>query len=488
MLMNKKTIPARAVWYIISVVVVIFSYLLFGRAGDLYDRLRFYRLGTDLVMLTCIVFLVKNYIGIGKREYTDEQLVGILLWVGILLRVGYMIYTPCNVRSHDLWEINENSYGHASYLLQVINGHLPKTNTVQFYQQPFFYLLGAALSQCMNFILRTKDAYFLVDAAKTVSCMASCISLVVSREIFRECGLTGRGLMRAMMLVTFLPVYFLSGGRVGPDALACLFMLLVFWYTLKWLKKKSWKNTILLALFYGFGMMTKVSCATLALFTALVFAGCLFQGFKDKTWKSLLAKYLVFGVISLPLGLWYSVRNYLLFGQSFTYVPVISKESSLYTGDYAVFQRIFAINVKNLFADPFAAVYDDYNLPVYALKSSLFGEFRFEKMKGIACVLLFFAALLAVCCMIAIIYQIGFAKGDRMGRLCLLAAVIFYASIVVFYLRLPYGCSMDFRYMLFLPVPIAVMLGKCPWFQKDVGRYADMVCIGFSCFSFFLFG
>ena len=487
--MNKKTIPTRAMWYGISVAVVIISYLLFGQAGDSQNRLRVFRLITDLIMLTCMVFFVKKYSGLGKRkECTDEQLVGILLCIGILMRVGYMIYTPCNVRSHDLWELNENSYGHASYLLQVINGHLPKTNTVQFYQQPLYYILGAVVSRFINFILQTKDAYSMVDAAKTVSCMASCVSLIVSREIFRECGLAGRGLMRAMMLVTFLPVYFLSGGRIGPDALSGMFMMLVFWYTLKWLKKKDWKNTILLALFYGLGMMTKVSCATLAVFTALVFAGCLYQNCKDGTWKSLLGKYLVFGAISLPIGLWYSVRNYLLFSQPLAYVPVIGEDSDLYTGGYSVFQRIFAVNVKNLFADPFAAVYDDYNLPVYALKSSLFGEFHFDKMKGIASVLLFFAALLAVYCMIALIYQIGFAKGDRMGRLCLTAAVIFYAGIVAFYLKLPYGCSMDFRYMLFLPVPMAVMLGKCIWFRKDMGRYADIICIGFSFFSFFMFG
>ena len=479
----------QAVRYAAVVLFVIVFYVLFGKNGSWLNRTGLCRGAFFVVILTGMVVFLKKYTGIGKSgAVTEEQLVVLLLCMGILMRTDYMLYTACDLRSHDLWEMDVNSYGHASYLLQVMEGHLPETNTVQLYQQPLFYILGAAVSKFLNLLLQTGDAFSLVDASKTVSCIASCISLIACREIFRECGLKGWGLIRAMMLVTFLPVYYLSGGRVGPDALAGMFMMLVFLFTLKWVKEKSWKNTIILAILYGLGMMTKISCATLAVFTFCIFVGCFYKGCKDGTWKALLAKFAVFAGISLPLGLWYSVRNYLRFGQSLTYVPVVGEDSSLYTGNYSVFQRIFAVNLKNLFENPFTDVFADYNLPVYALKSSLFGEFRYDGEEQMACVLLFFAALLAVCCIIAIVYGIGFAAGDRMGKICLIAAGIYYTGIVVFYLKYPYGCSMDFRYMLFLPVPLAVLLGKCKWFCGNMGRYADICCIGFSVASFLIFG
>lgn len=106
-------------------------------------------------------------------------------------------------------------------------------------------------------------------------------------------------------------------------------------------KEKNWKNTLLLAVIYGLGMMTKISMATLAVFTAVVFARSFFKACKTGTWKGLLLKYAVFGAISLPLGLWYSLRNYLLFRQPLTYVLEMSRDSALYTGDRSIWQRLF---------------------------------------------------------------------------------------------------------------------------------------------------
>lgn len=271
-----------------------------------------------------------------------------------------------------------------------------------------------------------------MDAARTVSCTASCFSLLIACAIFRECGLSGKGLYRALLLVSFLPVYFLSGGRLGPDALCGMFMLLAFLFTLKWEKEKSWKNTLLLAVIYGLGMMTKISMATLAVFTAVVFARSFFMACKTGTWKGLLLKYAVFGAISLPLGLWYSLRNYFLFRQPLTYVLEMSKDSALYTGDRSVWQRLFLWDIGNLFTTPYANVWTDYNLPVYALKSSLFGEFQFTCYGWIPAMLLFFNTVQALFCICAMVHYIKWKEKDRERNFCLLAAGIFWMGTVFF--------------------------------------------------------
>ena len=77
-----------------------------------------------------------------------------------------------------------------------------------------------------------------------------------------------------------------------------------------------------MAVIYGLGVMTKVSVGVIALFTAVVFVIMLVKTVKTdaKQWKMLMLRYIVFGLISLPLGLWYSVRNYRMFGQPLGYV------------------------------------------------------------------------------------------------------------------------------------------------------------------------
>lgn len=469
---------------------VMASYIIARLTGLENNGMGIYRIIVLGLMVIGTVVIFRRFVCAFSVEKTEQkQIVRLILVMGIAMRITYMLYTPCNVRSHDLWELDTKAYGHASYILNIMkNGQLPQNNFIQFYQQPLFYLFGSAASWIINFILGTFDNYSLVDAAKTVSCSASCISLMAAESIFEECGLEGKGLYRALIIVAFLPAYFLAGGMVGPDSLACMFMVLALLYTVKWIKCKSWKNTILLALIYGCGMMTKISCASVALVTALVFIVILIIAVKKQQWKDLIKKYIVFGMISLPLGLWYSIRNYILFKQPLNYVLQIPDDSVLYKGYKSIPQRIFVIKMSNLFADPYTSVGDDYNLPVYAIKSSLFGEFRFDSWGWISVLLLLFAFILSVFCVIAVAKCIRHSLNDKWCVLMLVSAFIFYGSVVVFYIKYPFGCSMDFRYMLFLPVPMAYILGKKGLFhEKCMGRYVDICCMGFMLTSCLIF-
>lgn len=484
----KKTVPYAGI-----LLLVMLSYL-FCRGFNLQmGNIKYVRALNLLFQITGLFLLIKEcFRKEGKEGYTEGQIAGLILMMGICMRVVYMLYTPCDVREHDLWKLELSARGHASYILHMLQGKLPQDNIVQFYQQPLYYMLGAFASRILNGILGAKDAFHLVDAAKTVSCTASCMSLLISHRIFKECGLEGKGLYTALLLAAFLPVYFLTGGRVGPDALSGMFMLLAFLYTLRWIREKSWKNTLLLSLIYGFGMMTKISMATLAIFTAVIFGIAFYRACRNGGWKGLLKKYLVFGAVSLPIGLWYSLRNYLLFGQSLTYVLDIGKDNVMYKGNVSVWQRLFVINARNLFTQPYANVVDDYNLPVYALKSSLFGEFSYGCPGWIPVVLLFFAAIQACACVWAACRYLKGKEKDRAGNLSLLAAGIYWLSIMGFCLRHPFGCSMDFRYMLFLPIPIAVIYGR----QKNAAdgspgmghRMKFLWAIGFALSSCLMFG
>lgn len=396
-----------------------------------------------------------------KRTQNAESTIKMIMIGGMIMRIGYMIYTDCNVRAHDLWEIDVNSTGHAGYLLRLIENHrLPESNYLQLYQQPFYYLISSCFSIFINFILRCKEPYYLVDAAKTVSCAASCISLLVCRKLFEECGLKAEEIKNAMLLTAFLPVFYLTGGRVGPNALAAMFMLLAFLYTMRWIKQPDWKNTIILAVVYGLGVMTKISSGVIAIMTALTFIKKLFCRSGSKEKAVLMLKYVVFGMISLPLGLWYSVRNYILFHQSLNYVLPQGKSSTLYTGMHSVAERLFGIDFANLIYSPYTNVFEDYNAPVYYVKSSLFGEFTYQVPGFIPVLLLLCAVLLSAAVFAAIVWQIVKNRADKAGNLVAMMFLLFYGNMLWFYLQYPHGCSMDFRYMTFIVAPAAILLSK----------------------------
>lgn len=445
-----------AILQAIGVVIVVVVLYIIGRLLGLDSK----PIVVKSEMAVLMIVIAAAYVW-QKRTQNVEGAVKVIMIGGMVMRIGYMIYTGCDVRSHDLYPMEVNGTRHAGYLLWMIENHrLPESNAKELYQQPFYYFVSSCFSIFINFILRCKEPYYLVDAAKTVSCAASCISLLVCRKLFEECGLKAEGIKNAMLLTAFLPVFYLTGGRVGPNALAAMFMLLAFLYTLRWMKQPDWKNTIILAVIYGLGVMTKISCGVIAIMTALIFIGKLFCRSELKEKAALLLKYVVFGMISLPLGLWFSVRNYILFQQPLNYVLRQSDSSTLYVGMHSVVERLFGIDVANLIHSPYTDVFEDYNAPVYYVKSSLFGEFTYQVPGFIPVLLLLCAVLLSAAVFAAIVWQIVKNRADKAGNLVAMMFLLFYGNMLWFYLQYPHGCSMDFRYMTFIVAPAAILLSK----------------------------
>lgn len=450
----KKTSVATAV----IVITVIASYVVAHLTGAQHSRLYIKIAMCTALALTAVIASV-NVRTMTCRDihYYDVIIIAIMA-AGIIMRIGYMLYTPCNIRQHDLWGFDADAGGHAAYILNLMQYHrLPLSNKLQFYQQPFFYIAGSLMSLVVNSILNTSSAYELADAARTAACTAS-------DALCRECGIGGRGRVISTALVACSPVFYMTAGMLTPDSLSTLLMVLAVLYTIKWSNDCSWKNTVLLAVIYGLGVMTKVSVGVIALFTAVVFVIRLVKTVKTdaKQWKMLILRYIVFGLISLPLGLCYSVRNYRMFGQPLGYVLDIGgSRSKLYTGDRSIAARIFTFSIDNIMKGPYADVFNDYNAPAYYLKSSLFGEYRYEVPAIIPAVLLFAALFITFIAVVAFIYQLIHLKNKSIAYYAVpVVSVLMYASVTYFYMKYPYGCSMDYRYMGLLSVMAGAALGR----------------------------
>lgn len=398
---------------------------------------------------------------------TLENGIRLLLFLGMVVRIWYAIVTPVTVRGHDINELSPESYGKAAYLLRlVMKGELPDSYFWQNYQQPFYFLLSAGVSKVMSLVSGIQSAEFLLHGGKIVSCLASCLFLILAERLLREFS-EARVRIFGVAILSVTPSLILTAGRLGEDALTGFFMLAVLYVTLKWEKSPDWKTTLLLAFLYGCGMMTKVSLAFPAAYTAYIF-------WKNRKGKHFIPKMIVFAVISLPLGLWYSVRNYLLFGQPFGYVTLPGEK--IYTGQYSYVARFFSFSVTNWFRSPYTEPFEDYNLPVYLLKSELFGEFQYDSPIWLSVMLLAVSTVLTLVVAVYgsyVIYRRICGGQYRGGQLRPYSFGLLFGGYAAFsYLRFPYGCSMDFRYYLMLTVCKVLVLGCLLQIEPD-GRFAD---------------
>ena len=413
----------------------------------------------NTMLATLLMIVVGNIVLLYRKRWSSQCLLVSILLAGCVMRIGYMLYTGCEVRSHDIFEFSSDSYGHAAYLLKLIEkNQLPETNMIQFYQQPFFYLVGAGVSKIVNGLLRSESPYNYVDAAKLVSCFASCATIFVTERLCEILNIREKGKVIAVAIVAFLPSFYLIGGRVNCDAFALYFMALAIYYTILWTKDMSWKNTILLAVIYGLGVMTKIP----ALATAGVFLWKFIIEIRKKKGWALLIKYFVFGGISLPLGLWYSLRNYHLFGQKLSYVLMQDENSTLYCGNHSYVQRFLSVGIKNLIETPYAEPFGDYNFTTYLVKSALFGEFKYA-VSDLFPILLLIAGLMIAGLFLCAYYWQGkriiMGKSDSAMALLAMNGLIFIGSAIAFCIKYAFGCNMDFRHYGIFAVICAVLLG-----------------------------
>lgn len=315
-----------------------------------------------LTICGAAVWLILAHPDLDQREI----FLWLILALGILMRVGYMLYTPAYVRGHDLGGCALESNGHAAYILHLLQGELPPSKSGQFYPPPLFHMLSAIAPACYRALSSFTDPEQLLEAAKTVSCAASIVTLFYARKLCRQLRLSDGATLIAVSLAPFLPNHYLLAGRVNNDSLAVMFMTAILYYTLRWYERQDWDSIVKSALCFGLGMMTKISVGVFALVTGCMMLLVLYRRLREKKALPIIRQFAVFGLIAFPLGLWYPIRNFILFHQPFNYVLRISTESDLYCRDYSLWERFGLIKSLEIYDNPF----EDYNVGAYLLKGS----------------------------------------------------------------------------------------------------------------------
>lgn len=427
-----------------------------------------------------------------KHNFDLKYVTVAFIAAGLVMRIGYMLYTPFNIRSHDLGDVTPDGYGHAAYILKLMVNHkLPETNWIQFYHPPLYHFLAACVCTFVNIFMKWSTYEEVLEAAKIVSCFASAGCLLIMPKLCDELGLTQRAKAFAAAVIAFFPNCYLLAGRVNNDSLVIFFMMTAILYTFKWAKEQSWKNTLILAFAFGLGMMTKVSCGTLALFTGPIMIAIFFKHIREKNWIPLFKKLVSFGILVFPLGLWYPIRNLIKFNQPLNYVVDIGKDSKIYTGNVSFFLRYIQFPLKNLLEPVYAHPWDDSNINLYVIKSAMFGEFEYNITDFIPKVLVVSSLVLVLCSLFAMIYMAVKIRTNKMLRLGIpVLWVLLYGFFLYFNGQYPYGCTMDFRYIVPTAFIGAVCLGTAFdyfWKQNTLTAIIYKITVTISGTLFILF-
>lgn len=411
-----------------------------------------------LTMTGAVVWLMLAHPELDRNEI----LLWLILALGILMRIGYVLYTPVYVRGHDLGGCTLESNGHVAYILHLLQGELPPNNSYQFYHPPLFHGLSAVAMACYRALSGFTEPEQLVEAAKTVSCAASIVTLFYARKLCRQLRLGDGATLMAVSLAAFLPNHYLLAGRVNNDSLAVLFMAAILYYTLLWYERQDWGPLVKLALCFGLGMMTKISVGVFALVTGCMMLLVLFRRLREKKALPIIRQFAVFGLIAFPLGLWYPIRNFILFQQPFNYVLRPSAQS-LYCGDHSLWERFGLIKNLGIYDHPF----EDYNVWAYLLKGSLFGEFTFSMGKvipGLLILINLLLILLSLAAMVLVLIRHPAAQWTALSCFWL----VLMGSYIHFNIQYPFGCTMDFRYVVPAALIGAVFLAK--WWDQAQAR------------------
>lgn len=391
----------------------------------------------DFKYIMAFIFVISIILLFFDKKNMKKNIFYIIYIVGVLIRTLYIINTDILTRQHDVGVIGDN--GHLGYIYTLFTtGQLPITNTWQFYHPPFWHILGS-LWLSFNKLLNI-EMIKAIEGIQILTLIFSSLTIVVTNKICERLKLKDIYRYLAISFIAFHPTMIILSGSINNDMLMFFLEFLIILKLIDWYDKPNIKNTIFLAIITGLCVMTKTNGALMAIPILYVFTKKILNN--KKVIKDYIKKILLFGIISLPIGLWFPIRSMIVFH---SYDAVLSSGDFLYVGNYSLFSRFFTMNFNELFN--FASVHTDYNLPSYIIKSALFGEFSFNI--GILRIIMISISLLLI--IISIVFMIKYLFKKKKNLIINILLIIYITSIISMYFfnyKYPNACSMDFRYIV----------------------------------------
>lgn len=423
-----------------------------------------------------------------QKRLTDGVSGFLLCCMGFCMRFSYVLSTAHYVRQHDVNNFGGKG-GHAPYIRYLLeNGHLPDfdVRTVwQFYHPPLHHSIAATWMQFLQGFGVSFD-----DAAESIQILTlaySCICMVLFWKLLEHFRLKGLAKILPMIVVVFHPTFFILAGSINNDMLSITFLLWAILLTCRWYREQKFSTILQLAIAIGCGMMTKLSVWMAAPAAAVVFLAVLIR--ERKKPLPLIKQYAAFGVICIPLGLGWGIRNLVKFGVPITYIPMLSTSSTQYVGDISPMNRLldFASYQWTYVYDCFVGYgqpYNEFNPTIGILKTAMFDELinpeNYPAISGFG-ELLFLAQFLVVLVTITAILVVFIKRRKTLDHWhLLLTYAITTISYYSFCFSFAHTCTMNIRYATPLIFIGCLFFGI--WMQKDeeaapTGTLRKILCV-----------
>ena len=438
--MSKKEI------FIYYISIVLFFILIYIIEPLIENYIRSITVGS--IMLIIGGFYVAKRIKKLKINY--KNIILIIMIVGILTRAMYIIYTPITERQHDVYGINDQ--GHLGYIYTIYQtGKLPETNSIQFYHPPLFHSIAAGWLKVNDIFSVSLDKS--IEGIQIITAIFSSLIMLVVYRIVEEIEIKNIYKIFIIAVMAFHPTFIILAGSINNDILMILLSFYIILYLIKWNDNPNIKNTIILAVITGCSVMTKISGAIMAVPIMYTFIKKIIEIHRTENNKILLlfGKFMLFGIISLPLGLWHPIRNLILFNQPLG--GVLLPGDGLYVGQYSTVQRFLSISFKELFGQVYCVIPDNHNVFAYIVTCSILGEFTYNNNINIYVTFLKFVNLLIILAIVLCTFiLIGkYKRKDKNSFIIMLLLITLFTNMISYYsfnIQYPYICTMDFRYIV----------------------------------------
>ena len=405
---------------------------------------------TSTIVL-CFSFAFYKY---KNGNLSTDTIILLLFICGFAFRLFYVIKHPYYANQHDVESLK--SSGHLKYIYNVSQGELlPKTNDWQFSHPPLHHLLAGFIVDITKNLGGSTQSGF--ENVQLLTCFYSTLFMTVGYKILILCGVSRKIIVYCSALLAFSPIFSILAGSINNDTLSILLFMLAFYYLLKWNSLPCYKYAIISGIFAGLGMMTKFSVAVICVVSAItVLIKNIFS--KKLKFKNLLGQSISYLSFALPLGLWFQIRNMILFNQPLGYVAPISTDSALFIGDISIIKRLF-LPFSSEQTGVYVDVWNEHNLWHYLSRNSLFGEYNFGN-EGIARIVVIANIILILLVIVAFIYLLIFVKNEK-GTITPLSVLLIIQMLffIYFNIKYPFGCSMDFRYIVPILFVAVFLLG-----------------------------
>ncbi|MBQ1388697.1 MAG: glycosyltransferase family 39 protein [Clostridia bacterium] len=393
-----------------------------------------------------------------EKRLTDDAACKLIIMTGIVLRIMYATYTNSETRQHDVYSFEEMNGGHGGYIWYLMtNRHLPDFDPRtcwQFYHPPLHHIISATVLTIitkLGFELKTG-----IKVLQFISTIWSSLFAVFAYLALKRLGLKGNALKISTLIPALHPTLIILSGALNNDMLSGMLAMASLYFTIRWSQTKKLSDIIFIALSIGIGMFAKLTVGLVAPAVAAVFLVIFIKNIKQ--WKKYIVQFIVFGVICVPIGMFWPVRNYIKFSVPLNFVPACppNSEQAIRTDpitrllDYSIYQ----------FASPFiqwgwkGAPYDECNPVIALLKNAMFDEGTFFTSSitlQSLCTLLFFSA--AICAVFAaaaniIIWRKRETAALEIKLLLTIMFAVVFGNYMIFCINYSEICTQNMRYCL----------------------------------------